>query len=116
MKIFSFLEHHKAKRLRFKYDLYRVMVSLRARRYNWKYHYDFHLKNEAESMYVWVANKEFGLHFTVEGRRYGDVTGWSVAFGRLTWRRKLLRVALEAGDSKEVEKWGYMWDQRGSTP
>lgn len=52
-------------------------------------------------MEVWIINKEWGLHFSVEGRTYGGVNiwGWWVP-----WRREVLKHALRAEQCSLVNK------------
>lgn len=110
MKIFSYLKRRKAERERFEYDKWRLLVSLALRPRNWVCHYPFHLTNEAESMYVWIANSYYGVEFTVEGREYGSVTfcGWLLNSGT-PWRRQVYNAGIKARDNPWVEKLGLYW-------
>src|SRR6266849_7547232 len=95
-KISSYLKHRND---RFEYDKWKLLVSLRFRPRNWSgiVHYNgriYQLTNKTENMLVWIANKEWGLHFSVEGRKYGEpinIWGWWVP-----WRREVLKHALRA--------------------
>src|SRR5258708_5396145 len=99
MKIYSYLKRQKANRDRFEYDKWKLIVSLRFRPRNWGglVHANgriYRLENKIEHMEVWIANKEWDLHFSVEGRKYGksiNIHGWWVP-----WRREVLKHALRA--------------------
>src|SRR6266705_5395874 len=96
-KISSYLKRHKAERQQFEYDKWKLLFSLRFHPRNWDclvHGTDkiYQLTNDTEKMLVWIANKEWGLHFAVEGREYGEpinIWGWWVP-----WRREVLKHAL----------------------
>src|SRR5882672_11206114 len=99
MKIYSYLKHRKAERERFTYDKWKLIVSLRLRPRNWGgiVHRDgriLRLTNCTENMQVWIANEEYGLHFSVEGRTYGE-TG-NIWGHWIPWRREILKHGLRA--------------------
>ncbi len=107
MKISLFLKRRKAERQQFEYDKWKLLFSLRFRPRNWKglVHHNgkiYQLTNETEKMLVWIANKEWGLHFSVEGRNHGEpINIW----GRwVPWRREVLKHALRAVNSPWINR------------
>src|ERR1700744_1674686 len=98
MKISSYLEH----RARARQDYYKVLVSLRYRPRNWRWHWPFVMENHREKMCVWVANSVYGIDFTINGKKYWGVTPnpfmllfESKWFGK---RAKMYKTAIEVGN------------------
>jgi hypothetical protein len=113
MRIFSYLERRKIKKLlqkgTFESDLFKVETSIRFRPNNW-IHWSqngrlFEIENKKEHMTVWLAKQTWGLSFTVDGRNYGGVKAWSVWFGgwHIPWRRRLYRLGTKAFETKWIK-------------
>ncbi len=108
MRIFSYLERRKARRLQFYYDTVRLLVSLRYRPRHWEViiirGHPFQLTNTAEKMELWVANSRWGVDFRIADRRYGGVftaPNWLLS---LNWRGKLFDAGMRAVANPWVHK------------
>jgi len=55
-------------------------------------------------MLIWIANKEWGLYFTVEGRKYGNPINIHGRF--VPWRREVLKHGLRASKSPWINRVG----------
>ena len=119
MRIFSYLERRKISKIlkqnTFASDLFKIETSIRLRPNNWIHwsHVPFNegnmklysIDNPYEKMELWLANKPWGLSFTVEGRKYGTVNIWSIWFSgyHIGWRRRLYRLGTKAVETKWIK-------------
>lgn len=103
-KISSYFVRRKAEREQFKYDLYKVMVSLKGRPHNWLFKVPYKIVNEAEDMEIWVGNSYYGLSFDIKGRHYGGMHYLIGGEFLVPWRRKLYKVAWSCLDNPWMKK------------
>lgn len=79
-----------------------VVGSLEVEPENWTF--DHYNANHTSGLKVWIANGTYGLEIVSDGARFGGVTGFSILFGWLSWRGRIIRAVREAALKKMLAK------------